>query len=255
MAEADGRCGAGRRFALYAYCAQVAAAAMFFLIAGVSSLPLWLAWKLTGISARDGQRVLRVLFRIHIWWMRATGMLRLEVRGFEALRDMRGTIIVSNHPALLDVEFLVGNLPPTACVMRADLLRNPFLGGCALAAGYVTNDSGPGFVRQGIEKVRSGENLLVFPEGTRTLTRPVNRFKNGFALVAARAGAPVRTVVIEYSGRHLTKGVSLFTPTEVPLRFTIRAGELFHANAGESAPEFSRRIEAWFRGQLERPVG
>lgn len=247
-------CGAGRRFRPLAYVAQIASDAMFFLLAGLGSLPLWLAWKLAGISARDGQRVLRGLFRTHIWWMRATGMLRLEVSGFESLRDLRGTIIVSNHPALLDVEFLVGNLPPTACVMRADLLRNPFLCGCALASGYVTNDSGPGFVRQGIAKVRAGENLLVFPEGTRTLTPPVNRFKNGFALVAARTGAPVRTVVIEYSGRHLTKGVSLFSPAEVPLRFTIRAGETFQVDAGESAPEFSRRIEAWFRGELERPA-
>jgi 1-acyl-sn-glycerol-3-phosphate acyltransferase len=139
--------------------------------------------------------------------------------------------------------------------MRADLLRNPFLCGGALAAGYVTNDSGPGFVRQGIEKVRSGENLLVFPEGTRTLTRPLNRFKNGFALVAERTRVPVRTVVIEYDGTHLTKGVSLFTPATVPLRFTIRAGEIFQFEAGESVPEFSRRIEAWFRRELENPAG
>ncbi|MEI6277823.1 MAG: lysophospholipid acyltransferase family protein [Verrucomicrobiae bacterium] len=228
---------------------------MFFAIAGAASLPMWMAWKLAGISSRSGQRVIRRLFWIHMWWMRATGMLRLEARGFEAMRDMRGTIIVSNHPALLDAAFLIAHLPPTACVMRADLLRNPFLRGGALAGGYVTNDSGPGFVRQGIEKVRAGENLLVFPEGTRTLTPPVNRFKNGFALVAARTGAPVRTVVIEYRGTHLTKGVSLFTPADVPLRFTIRTGEIFHADPGETAPDFSRRIEAWFRKELAGPAG
>jgi len=228
---------------------------MFFAIAGAASFPLWAAWRLGAISARSGQRVIGRLFWIHMWWMRATGMLRLEVRGLEALRDMRGTIIVSNHPTLLDAPFLCANLPPAACVIRADILRNPLLSGGALAAGYVTNDSGPGFVRQGIEKVRAGQNLLVFPEGTRTLARPVNRFKNGFALVAARAGAPVRAVVIEYSGVHLTKGVSLFAPAAVPLRFTIRPGELFHLEAGESAPDFSRRIEGWFRRELAEASG
>ena len=65
----------------------------------------------------------------------------------------------------------------------------------------------------------------------------------------------MRTVVIEYRGTHLTKGVSLFTPADVPLRFTIRTGEIFHADPGETAPDFSRRIEAWFRKELAGPAG
>jgi 1-acyl-sn-glycerol-3-phosphate acyltransferase len=232
------------------YAAQIASVGIFFGLAAAASLPLWLASKLGLVSATSGQRVLRALFRIHTRWMLASGMLRLETSGFDALGGERGTIFVANHPALLDAPFLLAHLPPAACVMRAGLLRNPFLGGCALAAGYATNDSGPGFVRQGIKKIRDGENLLIFPEGTRTLFAPLNRFKDGFALVAARSDAPVRPIVIEYSGRHLTKGVSLLAPAAVPLRFTIRVGGVFRAGAGESPHAFSRRIETWFRAEL-----
>lgn len=235
------------------YLTQLTATAVFFLICAVSSPVSWLVHKTAGdrIPARTGQKLLRCLFRFYTWWMKITGVLRIEISGLEAFREARGTIFVSNHPALLDAFFLMAALPPAACVMRADLLRNPLMCGNALLGGYVTNDSGPAFVRQGIEKLRSGGNLLIFPEGTRTVAPFVNRFKNGFAMVAAHAGAPVQAVVIEYHGSHLTKGVSLFAPASLPLQFRIRAGQSFRAEPGESAAGFSRRIESWFIAELQ----
>jgi len=250
--EEDSRPGP---FHLGSYCRQMLATALFFALGIIGSPASWILHAIAGrhFPVTQGQRMVRRLFRIFLVGMRALGMLRLEVHGFDALQEMRGTVIVSNHPALLDALFLIAHLPPTACVMRADLLGNPAMCGSALLAGYVTNDSGPAFVRQGIEKIRSGGNLLIFPEGTRTITPPLNRFKHGFAMVAARSQAAVQAVVIEYHGTHLSKGVSLFAPTEAPLHFVLRAGERFLLGPEETPPEFSRRIEAWFRAELEKP--
>lgn len=254
---ADERAGCQRRgapFRLGTYTRQMLATLLFFTLGIVGSPAFWLLHKLAGrrIPVRTGQKLVRGLFRIFISGMKALGMLRLETQGLEALQDLRGTVIVSNHPALLDAFFLLANLPPAACVMRADLLRNPVMCGSALLAGYVTNDSGPGFVRQGIEKIRSGGNLLIFPEGTRTIDPPINRFKHGFAMVATRSQAAVQTVLIEYQGTHLSKGVSLFAPTAAPLHFILRAGERFLPFPGEAPPAFSRRIESWFREELSK---
>lgn len=235
------------------YIRQMLATALFFALGIIGSPVFWILHILAGarIPVRTGQKMVRGLFRIFARGMSALGMLRLEVQGLEALQDIRGTVIVSNHPALLDAVLLLSRLPPAACVMRADLLRNPALCGSALLGGYITNDSGPAFVRQGIEKIRSGGNVLIFPEGTRTIDPPLNRFKHGFAMVATRAQAAVQTVVIEYRGSHLTKGVSLFSPTEGPLHFVLRAGERFLPEPDETPPGFSRRVEAWFRTELE----
>ena len=254
--EADECRGRSGQFRPGSYIRQMLATALFFVLGIIGSPVFWILHAVAGrrISARQGQKLVRGLFRIYVAGMRALGTLRLEVRGFEALREMRGTVIVSNHPALLDALFLIAHLPPAACVMRADLLRNPAMCGSALLAGYVTNDSGPAFVRQGIEKIRSGGNLLIFPEGTRTINPPLNRFKHGFAMVAARSQAAVQTVVIEHRGTHLAKGVSLFSPATMPLQFVLRAGERFLPEPEESPHEFSRRIEAWFREELEKPA-
>jgi len=249
---ADCRPGPAFQFRTAPYASQLAATLGFFAM-GLTVSPLcWLAFRLSGgrIPSATGQRFLRRVFRLYMRWMQLTGTLRLDVRGLEPLGAAGGTIFISNHPSLLDAVFFLAHLPPAACVMRASLRRNPALAGGALAAGYITNDSGPAFVRQGIEKIQRGENLLVFPEGTRTVTPPVNCFQHGFALVAARTGAPVRAVAIEYAGVHLRKGVSLLAPAEIPLRFTLRAGPEFRRSPGESVPEFSRRIESWFRTHL-----
>ncbi|MFZ4774070.1 MAG: lysophospholipid acyltransferase family protein [Terrimicrobiaceae bacterium] len=244
-----------RVFRPLAYPGQIVATILFFLIGIVVSPACWVLHRIAGprIPARLGQNLLKKLFRFFTWWMRITGMLRIKVCGLEALSGLRGTVIVSNHPALLDAVFLLAHLPPTACVMRANLLRNPVLCGSALLADYVTNDSGPALVRQGIKKILAGGNLLVFPEGSRTIDPPLNPFKNGFALVAARTSAAVQTIVIEYRGSHLTKGISLFLPATLPLCFEIRAGELFRLGPEETADDFSHRIESWFRGELAAP--
>lgn len=238
---------------LLAYLRQLIAIAMFFLIGIIISPMCWAIWKFFGrqVTAVTGQKFIRQLFCFYVWWLKVTGVLQLKTVNMEKMDGLQGTVIVSNHPALLDAIFLISQLPPTACVMRANLIRNPALRGSALLAGYVTNDSGPSLVRQGMKKVRRGGNLLVFPEGTRTISQTLNRFKPGFGLVAVHTGASVQTILIDYQGTYLRKGVSLFKPAALPLRFTIRCGERLTPHMGESAREFSDRVEKWYRGQLQ----
>lgn len=235
------------------YVRQIVAIAVFFGIGAVFSPACWVFWKLFGrrIHPASGQRLLGGLFRFFVGWMRATGALVLDVRGLDALSGEKGLIVAANHPGLLDAVFLLSTPLRATCVMRAGLLRSPVLCGGALIAGYVTNDSGPAMVRQSMERIRSGGNLLIFPEGTRTGCQPVSPFKQGFGLVAVNTGAPVQTVLIERIGNGLSRGVSLFEPFELPLRYSIRLGERFVPGPGESARAFTRRLETWFRGRLE----
>lgn len=232
--------------------AQLGAAALFFGIGVVVSPCCWVLHKVAGeaIPPRCGQVLLQRLFRFFVWYLRVTGVLRLDSGELHRLSTLQRTIVVSNHPSLLDAVILIALLPPCACVMRASLLRHPALGGCAVLAGFVTNDSGSAFVRQGIRKVENEGNLLIFPEGTRTVTPPLNRLKNGFAMVAVKTGAPVQTVLIDYPGRYLSKGTSLFDPVRLPLDFRIRLGEKFYPAPNEMPSDFGGRIQEWMRSAL-----
>ena len=79
-------------------------------------------------------------------------------------------------------------------------------------------------VRVGRAAVRAGNQLLVFPEGTRTRQHRRYGFKGGFALIAKSAGVPVQTVFIETNSRFLGKGWPLFRKPVFPLVYRVRLG-------------------------------
>ena len=144
--------------------------------------------------------------------------------------------------------FIISRLHGVACIMKAKIWDNPVLGGGARLAGYIRNDSPRGMVRQAASELRAGHCLLVFPEGTRTRSRPVNRFKGGFALIAKRAGAPVQTVFIETDSPFLGKGWPAFKRPGFPVVYRLRLGERFSVT-GDLQP-FLGTLEDYYRREL-----
>src|SRR5207247_1389680 len=88
--------------------------------------------------------------------------------------------------------FLGYALPDVACVMKAKLIDNPIYGASARLSGYIRNDDFIGAPTQAVQNLRSGSQLLLFPEGTRTTRAPINRLKGGAALVSKRSGVPIQ---------------------------------------------------------------
>lgn len=157
----------------------------------------------------------------------ASGMLRLHAEALDVLRDEPGLVIVANHPSLLDALMLVARLPGSACVMKASLRRNPFLGPGARLARYIRNDSARGMIRLAVDDLRQGGQLVLFPEGTRTTRVPLNPLHASFALIAQRARAPVQVVFIDTDSPYLSKGWPLWRLPPLPIVFSVRLGPRF----------------------------
>jgi 1-acyl-sn-glycerol-3-phosphate acyltransferase len=158
---------------------------------------------------------------------RASGLLHMDASVLRSLADERGLVIVANHPSLLDALMLVAQLPRSACVMKASLMRNPFLGPGARLARYIRNDSPRQMVRLAIDDLRAGGQLVMFPEGTRTTRAPLNAFQPGFALIARRAHVAVQTVFIDTTSPYLGKGWPLWRLPPLPIEFSVRLGRRF----------------------------
>jgi 1-acyl-sn-glycerol-3-phosphate acyltransferase len=179
------------------------------------------------------------------------GMLRLQADALDALRDEEGLVIVANHPSLLDAMVLVARLPKSACVMKASLMRNPFLAAGALLARYIPNDSAHGMVRQAVADLRAGGQLVMFPEGTRTVRAPINPLQPGFALIAKHAKVPIQTVFIDTRSPYLGKGWPLWRLPPLPTVFSVRVGRRFEPQADHEA--LTREIEAYFAASVMVP--
>jgi 1-acyl-sn-glycerol-3-phosphate acyltransferase len=199
-----------------------------------------------------GQRLIQRLFAFFVGYLRLSGLLCLNASDLIKLRESRGLILVANHPSLLDVVFVVSQLPQVFCVMKASLARNIVLCGTARLAGYVNNDFGPTLVKTCRERLREGGNLLIFPEGTRsngTLLRP---FKMGFALVAGLTQAPVQTLMIKWSAEYLGKGWPLFKQPPFPVECSVRMGERFAPGDRMDVKNYGRTVEEYFRRSLRQ---
>jgi 1-acyl-sn-glycerol-3-phosphate acyltransferase len=173
---------------------------------------------------------------------RCSGMLRLDAQALDALRDEPGIVVAANHPSMLDALMLVARLPRSACIMKASLMRNPFLAPGARLARYIRNDSPRGMVRLAVDDLRQGGQLVIFPEGTRTTAPPLNRFGPAFTLIAKRAGAPIQTVFIDTNSPYLGKGWPLWKLPPLPIVFSVRLGRRFQP--AEDHLALQREIQA-----------
>ena len=192
-----------------------------------------------------------IAFAYRVFWATATlcGVMRIDTRCLDALRDERGLILAANHPTMLDALLMVARLPRSACIMKAGLTRNVFLGAGARLAQYISNDSAHSMVRLAVEDLRRGGQLVIFPEATRTTDVPVNPFRPGLTLIAKLAQAPIQTVFIETDSPYLGKGWPLWRVPPLPLVFTLRLGQRF-APAQDSAA-LLQQVEHYFRHSME----
>lgn len=207
---------------------------------------------------KRAQAVIQTSFRLFVRMLELTGILTLEVVGREQLATCRGRLIVANHPTLLDVVFLMSLIPRGQCIVKHELFRNVFLGGVVRAAGYIRNDLEPeALVRACRASLAAGDNLIVFPEGTRSRPGRPPSFQRGFANIARLTDAEMQLVVITCRPIFLTKGEPWYqVPPERP-RLRIVAGERFRVESisaspyhGLAARRVVRALDAYYAGRL-----
>ncbi|MEO6896953.1 MAG: lysophospholipid acyltransferase family protein [Caldimonas sp.] len=202
-------------------------------------------------SGPFGRLMVSFIYRCCWTTAQAFGLMRIDAGELDTLRDEPGGLIVAaNHPTMLDALVVVARLPRGVCVMKAELMRNLFLGSGARLAQYIRNDVGRGMVRDAVATLREGNQLILFPEGTRTVGATVNAFKPGIALISHLACAPIQTVVIESDSPYLTKGWPLLKAPPIPVRIRLRLGRRFEPEADHRAQ--LRRIEIYFGEELRR---
>jgi 1-acyl-sn-glycerol-3-phosphate acyltransferase len=204
-----------------------------------------------------GKRLGRIVGRAGIaygYWLfwtsaSATGIIRLEAKALDPLRDEPGgMIIAANHPSLLDGLLIAARLPRSCCIMKTSLMRSPFLGAGARLARYICNDPPIAMVKSAVADLKADGQLIIFPEGTRTVGGPLNPFLPGMTLIAKLAGAPVQTVFIETQSPYLRKGWPIWRKPPLPIVFHARLGERFPAEADHDG--LLRRIERYFLSNL-----
>lgn len=195
--------------------------------------------------------VINRFFSLWNAWLGLTGLVRIRWHGFDDLPLRGGAVWVANHPGLLDATFLLSRLPDAICVFKPSLRRNPFLAPVALLADHLACANGTEFIRSAVDRVSAGRTLLIFPEGTRTSAHlALNRCKTGFALIAARAHAPIQIVVIRASRDLLPRGRRWWQVPKFPAFVDIHADDRLEPEPHRSARSTAAFVEQRLAEQL-----
>ncbi len=129
----------------------------------------------------------------------------VKVEGRENIPKKGNFIFASNHRSYADpVLVVICGRGKFRFMAKSELFENKLFGGLIKALGAFPVERGKGdtgAIDMAISSVQNGTHLLIFPEGTRSKDGRVGRGKTGVALIAAKAGADVIPVGINFEGK------------------------------------------------------
>jgi len=204
------------------------------------------------LSERQGRALGRyavmLVFRIYLASLCASRRCSFDLAELDVLRDEPSLIIAPNHPCMLDAVMVISRLPNVACVLKAELMDNVFLGAGSRLARYIRNEPVRRMVQLATRDFDCGSHLLLFPEGTRTTACPVNPLKGSIGLISNHAQVPVQTILIETDSVYLSKGWSLFRKPPMPIHYRVRLGRRF--DPPQHTRRFMAELEHYFAHEL-----
>lgn len=131
----------------------------------------------------------------------------MHFEGLENLPAEEGVVIASNHRSYADPVLLTMYMKrPVKYMAKEELFRNKLFAAFIRMLGAFPVKRGSGdmkVIEDSVNILKNGNNLVIFPEGTRSKENKVGRGKTGVAMIAAKAGADVLPVGICFEGNKL----------------------------------------------------
>lgn len=240
----------GLSFAIFGICGTILTVLLFPVLQLTNESPA---------RRKFGKRLLKLSFRSFLWGIQFLGVMELQTKNLDRL-IAKGHLVLSNHPSLIDAVILIAIIDNPNGIIKSSLFNNPSMYGLAKIAGLMRNVEGPELIRKSIKSISSGENLIIFPEGTRTKVLGQVTFKKGPAYIAIKGGFKITPILIVASEPVLRKDHSWYmVPSKKPV-FTVSVLDEVDVVAKASprgdlltqAAELTKNLEEFFTYELRR---
>ncbi|MFZ4620421.1 MAG: lysophospholipid acyltransferase family protein [Bacteroidota bacterium] len=167
--------------------------------------------------------------RVYFWsgrtWTRFSLFLcniKMDVKGLEKVDPYGNYILVSNHASMFDIPVMMNTFPHIRIMFKKELSYVPFWGWALRWGHHIMVDRGKGTeamksLDRAANDVRSGGQVLLFAEGTRTRDGKLLPFKRGAFSLAAKSGVPLVPITINGSFKILPKGSFDIRPARIEI--------------------------------------
>lgn len=156
------------------------------------------------IGCLIGKRTFWGYYPPHYWGKLACRLALCEIKvvRYGNLDPNQSYVFVPNHQGAFDIFLIYGYLNQNIkWVQKQELRKIPFVGKASEIAGHVFVDqSNLNSMKETIMKAEAqlemGSSMVIFPEGARTKTGKMGRFKRGAFVIAEEMGLPIVPVTV-----------------------------------------------------------
>jgi 1-acyl-sn-glycerol-3-phosphate acyltransferase len=195
----------------------------FFISVLISVLFMLPAFLLIPFGLRKaGYRYLNRLGKLYSRNLLFVFGARVNVQGIENLPETNNICLVSNHQGIMDILLITGYIPKTVgFVAKKELARIPVMNIWLKAMGCVLIDRKDprktmSTIQKALKQIQKGYAMVIFPEGTRSRSSRMGKFKPGSFKLAL--GANTFAVPVTINGTYkIFEETGAITPGEVSL--------------------------------------
>lgn len=144
----------------------------------------------------------------------------VEVKGSHYIPD-GPVLFASNHEGDFDIPVLIGAIDkPFGFISKIEVKKVPILSSWMEAIHCVfldrkNREKAAGSILAGVDLLKKGHSLVIFPEGTRSKGGPIGLFKAGGFKLAKESGVPIVPISIEGTADVFEKNGRLIKPARI----------------------------------------
>ena len=185
-----------------------------------------------------------------VWCAKWICGINYQFKGYENFPDAPA-IILSKHQSAWETIFLLANLPrPLVFVFKKEILYIPFFGWGIALLRMIPIDRKQGknafksVVAHGKRRLKDGQWIIMFPEGTRIPVGQQGKYKSGGTRLAVETGAVVVPIALN-SGECWPKNSFIKKPGTV----TVSVGKPI-SSEGKTPDELMEQVEQWIESEM-----
>ncbi len=170
---------------------------LYFLL---SIIPFGILWVIGKFNMDWRNRISRRIVQGGFWIVIFLSGVKLDVSGKENIPTDTAVLYVGNHRGFFDIVTGYTQLPgPTGYVSKKEIRKVPFLRVWMHYINCLWLDrenlrEGVKTILAGVEQLKSGVSVFVYPEGTRSKDGQLLEFKEGAMKMALKANVPIMPV-------------------------------------------------------------
>lgn len=187
---------------------------LFYIFATLISFVLYLlSWVAFIICYPFDKRRVVVHFISKLITDTVLGIFGRDVIGIENIDPTQSYVIVINHTSMMDIMSIYPIPLVFKWVSKREVYKIPMVGRLLFMHGDIvinrasTKEAMQLVHTRGMEWLKKGASVSIFPEGTRSKDGEIHNFKAGAFILAKEAEVPILPVVLDGTNRMIRKGI------------------------------------------------